>query len=131
MHTGDEDKYKNLKIDDNVGGDVSSLGSSLTASANSLLKNFHFTTFCNRKAYRYAKYWVPVRDSPSDSELASYFRNNWWDEHVLRATSRLPTFPEWWYHNGITIRQRLNQKRTNDIGRIRATFKGKFSCDLQ
>jgi hypothetical protein len=106
--------------------DVSSLGTVLTASAAGLLKDAHFTAFVNRKVFRYAKYWVPVRDAPPDSALANYFRSQWYGDYVERGLGRHPCFDDWWVHNGLYIRQRLNQKRTNNIGQLRKVFKGMF-----
>ena len=114
-----------MEIGNSVGADVSTLGSMLTTSENGLLKNLKFTYFCNKRVYRYAKYWDPRRDSPVNSALAKFCRENWWDGYVKRETQRLPPFEEWWFHNGFCIRQRINQKRSNDTGRIRKTFKGK------
>jgi hypothetical protein len=106
--------------------DVSSLGTVLTAGAAGLLKDVEFTLFVNRKAFRYAKYWVPARDAPVDSALALYFESNWYGDYVQRTLGRHPRFDDWWFHNGVYIRQRLNQKRTNNIGQLRKIFKGMF-----
>ena len=107
--------------------DVSSLGTVLTAGAAGLLKDVEFTVFVNRKAFRYAKYWVTARDAPVDSALANYFNSNWYGDYVQRTLGRHPRFDDWWMHNGVYIRQRLNQKRTNNIGQLRKIFKGMFS----
>ena len=106
--------------------DVSSLGTVLTAGAAGLLKDVEFTSFVKRKAFWYAKYWVPARDAPVDSALANYFKSNWYGDYVQRNLGRHPCFDDWWIHNGMYIRQRLNQKRTNNIGQLRKICKGMF-----
>jgi hypothetical protein len=110
----------------NIDAELSSLGTVLTARAAGLLKDIKFKSFCNRKVFRYCKYWVPTRDCPPDSELANYFRENWWQEYLQSDLGRHPCFDDWWVENGLYIRQRLNQKRTNNIGQIRKVFKGMF-----
>jgi hypothetical protein len=69
---------------------------------------------------------VPARDAPVDSALALYFESNWYGDYVQRTLGRHPRFDDWWFHNGVYIRQRLNQKRTNNIGQLRKIFKGMF-----
>jgi hypothetical protein len=104
--------------------DVSSLGTVLTTGLTGLLKDDQFTEFCNRKAFRYAKYWVPARDAPPDSALANYYRDRWWLDHVKRYKGLNQSFDDFWCHNGNYVRSRLNTKRTNTIGQLRRIFKG-------
>ena len=111
---------------DTVTGEISSLGTELAASATGLLKDVRFTAFVNRKAFRYAKYWVAARDALPGSALANYFKEHWWEDYVRRVPRRPPCFDKWWAHNGQYIRQRINQKRTNNIGQLRKVFKGMF-----
>ena len=106
--------------------EVSSLGTVLTVGHAGLLKDLRFTSFVNRRAFRYAKYWVAARDVPPESALATYFKDNWYEDCVARSRARHPCFDEWWVYNGQYIRQRLSQKRTNNIGQLRKVFRGKL-----
>jgi hypothetical protein len=67
-----------------VGGEteeeVSSLGTGLTTFGGELFKDPHFTSFCNKKVFRYCKYWWTTRDAPAESALAVFFRDNWWED---------------------------------------------------
>jgi hypothetical protein len=121
---GNSDNKKN--IEETIEIEVSSLGTVLTTGAAGLLKDDHFTTFCNKKAFRYAKYWLPARDAPQDSALAKFYRDRWWSEHVKRNIGCHPCFDEFWVHNGQYVRNRLSTKRTNTIGQLRQIFKGKL-----
>ena len=73
-------------------GEVLSLGTALTVGAVGLLTDTHFTSFCNKRVFRYCKYWWSPRDTRTNSELAVFFREKWWGDYQQREMGRHPCF---------------------------------------
>jgi hypothetical protein len=114
------------KVGDTADTEVSSLGTAVTTNTMGLLKDNHFTSFCNKRVFRYCKYWWSTRDSPTNSELAGFFRAHWWGDYQRREMGSHPCFDKWWTENGMYIRQKLSLKRTNNISQLRKIFKGMY-----
>jgi hypothetical protein len=123
VERGGENRQRNGGMADT---EVSSLGTGITSGGMGLVKDNNFTSFCNKKVFRYCKYWCPPRDSPTNSGLAVFFKERWWGDYQQREMGRHPSFEYWWTENGMYIRQKLNLKRTNNISQLRKIFKGMY-----